>query len=108
LTHNGASIGTGYSGTGLGRNNPAYEAVKNTGPIPKGTYSIGAAYTDATKGPVVMRLTPSGGQDMHGRDAFLIHGDNARNDASEGCIILSRAIRDQISASSDRTLSVVG
>ncbi len=110
LTHNGASVGTGYSGHGAGRNNPADEKVKNVGPIPKGEYTIGSAYTDSVRGPVVMRLTPSGGQDMFGRDGFLIHGDNSKHDgsASEGCIVLDRSIRDEISKSSDRKLTVVG
>jgi hypothetical protein len=56
-----------------------------------------------------MRLTPSGGQDMFGRDGFLIHGDNAKHDksASEGCIVLERGIRNKISASSDHQLTVV-
>jgi hypothetical protein len=81
--------------------------VRNTGPIPKGSYSIGNAFRHPKKGPVVMRLTPSGTQNMFGRSGFLIHGNNVRNDASQGCIILSRPIRSQISASSDRDLTVV-
>ncbi len=83
--------------------------MKNVGPIPRGQYTIGPAYTDPHRGPVVMRLTPSGGQDMFGRDGFLIHGDNSKHDksASEGCIVLERGIRDKISASSDRQLTVV-
>ncbi len=83
--------------------------MKNVGPIPRGQYTIGPAYTDPHRGPVVMRLTPSGGQDMFGRDGFLIHGDNAKHDksASEGCIVLERGIRNKISASSDHQLTVV-
>jgi hypothetical protein len=56
-----------------------------------------------------MRLTPSGGQNMFGRDAFLIHGDNSKHDnsASEGCIILGPAIREQISKNSVSKLTVV-
>jgi hypothetical protein len=110
LTHNGESVGTGYSGHGAGRNNPAEENVKNVGPIPKGEYTIGPAYTDPVRGPIVMRLTPSGGQNMFGRDGFLIHGDNSKMDgsASDGCIILGPTIREQISKSTDRKLTVVG
>ncbi len=57
-----------------------------------------------------MRLTPSGGQNMFGRDAFLIHGDNSKHDnsVSEGCIILGPAIREQISKNSVSKLTVVG
>jgi hypothetical protein len=81
--------------------------MRNTGPIPKGNYSIGNAFKHPKKEPVVMRLTPSNRQTMFGRSGFLIHGNYARNDASQGCIVLLRPIRKQISASSDRALTVV-
>ena len=79
LSHNGKHVATGYSGKGVGKNNPAKERVKFVGPIPRGTYSIGPAYHDPTRGPVVMRLTPTGGQDIFGRDGFLIHGDSSKH-----------------------------
>lgn len=108
LTHNGHAIGTGYSGMGAGKNNPQFEATSCVGPIPSGRYSIGPAETHAKKGPVVMRLTPVG-HTAHGRTGFLIHGDSLRNpgEASEGCIILPRNIREQISHSHDTNLEVV-
>jgi hypothetical protein len=53
-----------------------------------------------------MALTPDG-HDARGRDGFLIHGDNTRHDASTGCVILPRDIRDQISSSGDNEIEVV-
>src|SRR6476469_5355334 len=73
------------------------------------TYEIEPAFDHSTLGPCSMPLTPAPGNDMHGRYGFYIHGDTASMDqtASEGCIILSRATRDLIDASDDRTLEVV-
>ena len=106
LTHNGQSAGAGYSGTGAGRNNAAMEGVRNVGPIPQGRYAVSQAYDTRTHGPHVMRLTPQGHTAL-GRSGFLIHGDNPRHDASEGCIILNRSMRDQISRSGDPVIEVV-
>jgi hypothetical protein len=46
---------------------------------------------------------------MFGRDGFLIHGDNSamNHTASEGCIILTRDIRQRISDSGDTQLTVI-
>jgi Tlde1 domain len=107
LESNGRQVATGYSGTGAGRNNPAMETLHNQGPIPRGTYTIGQAHDTRDHGPHVMSLTPRAGQNMHGRAGFLIHGDNVRHDASTGCIILPREIRNVISGSTDRELQVV-
>ena len=109
LTHNGESIGSGYSGKkGIWRNNPAMEMVKNKGPIPRGQYRIGAARRHPAKGPVTMSLTPVGHR-AHGRTAFLIHGDSVKHpgDASEGCIILGPHLRMRIAGSGDTVLNVV-
>ncbi len=54
-----------------------------------------------------MRLAPVPGTQTFGRDGFLIHGDNRRHDASQGCIILDRAARDRIGNSADTRLNVV-
>ncbi len=107
LTHNGTLIATGYSGTGTGHNNPDAENIPNVGPVPRGQYQIGPPFDTTTHGPHVMRLTPDDGHDMFGRDGFLIHGDNVRHDASQGCIVLPRDIRDQISTSGDNVIEVV-
>lgn len=108
LTRNGTVVATGYSGHGEGVNNPDKEKVKNVGPIPAGTWTIGAAFKHDSKGPTVMRLMPTG-HDAHGRSGFLIHGDNSKNDrsASEGCVILGKTVREEIAKSGVTKLRVV-
>lgn len=109
LRHNGQLVGTGYSGAGMtsttGRNNVSMQSIPNQGPIPQGQWHVGGAYNHPTKGPTVMALTPDGHNAL-GRTAFLIHGNNAQNNASQGCIILAPAIRQQIANSGDTTLTV--
>jgi hypothetical protein len=107
LRHNGEFEGTGYSGTGNGRNNPSAQDLPNTGPIPQGKYHIGPAYAHPHLGPCVMNLDPIEGTNTFGRSLFRIHGDNARHDASEGCIILGPSIRKLIAASGDHDLEVM-
>lgn len=100
-------LGAGYSGHGDGRNNPLAEAAPFEGPTPKGLYKISEAFDQIPgKGPCIMHLTPETGTNTFGRSGFMIHGNNARNDASEGCIILGPAIRRQIADSDDKQLEV--
>ena len=105
LSRDGQFVATGYSGAGDGRNNPADQAVPNVGPIPEGRYNIGPPFDAAVQGECVMRLKPVG-HDALGRSGFLIHGDDPAHDASTGCIILPREIRDRIAASEDHDLEV--
>lgn len=107
LLHNGEFQGTGYSGTGNGRNNPNAQSEQNIGPIPQGIYQIGPAYDHPQLGPRVMNLDAEQDTNTFGRDLFRIHGDNARHDASHGCIILGPAIRQQIAASGENVLEVI-
>lgn len=99
LTSDHGAQGTGYSGHGEGKNNPAAEHIRNVGPIPAGRYTIGPAFTHARKGPVCMRLTPVG-HDARGRSGFMIHGDSktAPGEASNGCIVLPLNVRQAIAA----------
>jgi hypothetical protein len=39
-----------------------------------------------------MKLTPNGNQNMFGRTDFRIHGNNATNDASTGCIVMPKPV----------------
>jgi hypothetical protein len=103
----GNHVATGYSGKGPGKNNCEMQHVRNVGPIPQGIYTIGQAYNSAKVGPFALPLTPDPKNNMFGRSAFLIHGDNKTGTASEGCIILGRMIRDKISYSVDRVLKVI-
>ena len=108
LSDGAGPVATGYSGHAAGRNNPDMESVANVGPIPRGQYTIGEPYDTTTHGPFVMRLTPVAGNDCCGRSGMLIHGDNAAtHDASQGCIILTRAVREQVWESDDRNLTVL-
>ena len=110
VRHNGNLVGAGYSGAGTssvtGRNNAAMQNVAFHGPIPSGEWTIGPAHAHRHKGPTVMALTPVGHNALN-RSGFLIHGNNATNDASQGCIILGPAIRQQIATSGDTALTVV-
>ena len=86
----------GYAGAGQGRNNPDMQDVLNTGPLPRGNYTIGEAFRHRTAGIATRRLTPAPENNMQGRAGFLIHGDNATGTASEGCIFMPRVIRDSL------------
>lgn len=107
VRHDGEFEGTGYSGTGEGRNNPNMQAVQNVGAVPQGRYRIGSQYDHPRLGPCVMNLDPMPETQTFGRDLFRIHGDNARHDASHGCIILGPAIRRLIARSGDTELEVL-
>ena len=109
LAPDGAPGGNGYSGTREGKNNPAMQDVHNVGPIPCGDYWINAPQNTVTHGPFVLPLLAEKENQMFGRYGFLIHGDSIvePGTASEGCIILSRQVRQAIWASGDRRLRVV-
>lgn len=105
----GHCAGVGYSGHGEGKNNPEMQEVRNVGPIPVGTYSIGPLHDTDKHGPDVMALTPVQGTDTFGRSAFLMHGDKIKDPgtASEGCIIQAHATRLAVAKSEDKLLEVV-
>lgn len=111
LDHDGVPVGVGYSGHGPGVNNPVLQAVHDVGPIPCGLWHIGAPIDTTTHGPFVLPLTPMEGTETFGRSGFLMHGDEVAHAgeqlASLGCIILARAIREQVAASGDDVLEVV-
>lgn len=100
---------TGYSGKGEGKNNPEMQDVPNVGPIPVGRYMIGPPVDTQTHGPYALRLSPDAANNMCGRSGFLIHGDSVVHPgtASEGCIILPRAVRGRVYESGDKLIEVV-
>ena len=109
LKHNGRVIySNGYSGYGAAKNDPGMEALHDAGPIPRGRYTVEYATNSRRTGPHVLPLTPVG-HNARGRSDFQIHGDSRRSpgNASHGCVILPRAVRDTISASGDWVLEVV-
>lgn len=103
------TVATGYSGSGIHKNDPDSQALANLGPIPCGRYTIGAPQDTVTHGPYVLPLMPHVGNEMHMRSHFLIHGDSVvtPGSASEGCVILSRAVRQLVWESNDHLLEVV-
>ncbi|PIT17208.1 tlde1 domain-containing protein [Snodgrassella alvi] len=110
LKHNGKFIVKGYSGKGLGKDNPKMESVSNIGPIPKGKYTmIDLIQRHPHTGAYSIRLQPAPYNKMHGRSGFLIHGDSIKNPgtASNGCIILDRIYREQMWNSNDKQVEVI-
>lgn len=105
----GEVVGAGYSGSGEGKNAPSAQRIHNVGPIPRGRYAIQAPQNTVTHGPFVLPLLHDPSNEMFGRYGFLIHGDSIVDPgtASEGCIVLSRDLREQIWASRDWTLNVI-
>ena len=104
-------LGIGYSGHGVGRNNPEMESTHNIGPIPCGAYMISppecvAPAPAGPHGPYIMRLSPAGHNAL-GRSGFLIHGDNVHHDASQGCIIMLYTVRLRIGMGIIHILNVV-
>jgi len=105
----GDIISIGYAGKGAGKNNPAMQCVKDTGPLPVGNYTISAPTDDKVVGLFALRLIPDPKNDMCGRSDFFIHGENPAHigQSSDGCIILPIYIRKLIWRSGDKLLAVV-
>ena len=105
-----AHVANGYSGAGAGKNNPDLEHIHNVGPIPQGDWKIvGPPVNSEKHGPFVLRLEPAHETETFGRAGFLMHGDSkdAPGKASQGCVILPRAVREQVWNSGDQDLKVV-
>lgn len=106
-------VGSGWSGQGLGVDNPDMQSVHNVGPLPRGKYKIGPAYHHPRLGRVTMDLIPNPANEMFGRSVFRIHGAASGDtfispgQSSEGCIVLPRPVREKIDASPDKDLQVV-
>jgi len=102
-------VGVGYAGSPQGKNNPEMQNVSQTGPLPRGTYTICAPQNSPHTGPYTLDLTPDPANEMFGRSEFRIHGDSVEHPgtASEGCIITARVLREHIWTSGDHALEVV-
>jgi len=79
------------------------------GPIPPGQWKIAGLADDHDTGPFSIILSPMPGTDTLGRSGFRIHGDSIAHpgQASHGCVILPRSIRNEIIASHDDLFCVV-
>lgn len=96
-----------YAGAEGYKDNPDLQCEVNKGPLPRGKYSIGGPIAKhPTAGRFFLRLTPYSGNNMCGREGFLIHGDNGHGTASNGCIVLAPNFRKTIADSGDRELIV--
>ena len=110
----GAVVATGYAGGNCGknpegRNNPDMQAVKCIGPLPEGWYDLGEPVAQSHLGPFAIPLIPDPANDMLGRGDFYLHGDTTPSgNASEGCIIMPRNIREAVKASGERLQVVRG
>lgn len=109
LTRGAVTLRGGYAGRGTGRNNPAMEQVRGTGPLPRGSYTIDPPRDSRHVGTYAMPLTPLPGTQTYGRSAFYIHGDSHAHpgEASDGCIVFGLNARQQVWASGDRQVDVV-
>jgi len=109
----GVKVATGYAGGNCGanpegKNNCAMQSVRKVGPIPRGTYKFLTPVLESHLGPFAIPLLPDPGNIMLGRSGFFMHGDTTPSgNASEGCIIMPKAIRQACWASEDHKLEVV-
>jgi hypothetical protein len=105
--------GTGYAGGNCGKNpeginNHAMEGVSKVGPLPCGFYTFDEPIIQSHLGPFAIPLVPDDGNKMQGRGHFYVHGDTTPSgNASQGCIILPRAVRNEMWNSTDHRLQVV-
>ena len=126
LDHDGAIVGVGYSGAPGAKNLPSMQEVHSAGPIPRGLYTISGPCCTAQlaavqncpscggfgahkHGPFVLRLTPDRANQMFGRGGFLMHGDSVAHPgtASQGCIVMDRAVREKVAMNADNRLEVI-
>lgn len=100
-------LAVGYSGARGHINHIPSVSIRSKGPVPPGTWYLARAPW-SRRGPQVISLTPDVATQTYGRTAFLIHGDNKRQNqtASAGCIIMPRHVRDVIAARCPATLLV--
>jgi Protein of unknown function (DUF2778) len=110
LAHDGTMIGTGYSGHPPCVNDPAAENIHNYGPIPRGFWTFGEAVEHPRLGWAIP-IAPNIGTDTFDRSGFWCHGDEVAHAgeelASDGCMIMALAIRQQINSDLDKDLEVV-
>lgn len=110
----GELVATGYAGGNRGanpegKNNPDAQDQPCIGPLPQGVYTFSRTEDSPKLGPFAILLDPDPGNEMYGRSVFRMHGDSIAHPgcASEGCIIMPRAVREKVFASADHTLIVV-
>lgn len=110
----GQLAATGYAGGNCGnnpsgKNNPEAQDKPGIGPLPQGVYTFTEHVDSPHLGPFAILLEPDASNEMFGRSAFRMHGDSMSHPgcASEGCIIMPRAVREAVFASDDHVITVV-
>jgi hypothetical protein len=86
------------------------DKVPNIGPIPRGDWTIAGPPVDSKDhGPYVLKLNPAPSAETHGRSGLLMHGDSKEHpgSASHGCVILTRAVREDVLAKRRPRLRVI-
>ena len=105
----GSLVAVGWAGRGKGKNNPAMQAVKSTGPLPQGVYTVGEWRDHPRLGAMVARLIQTEGETF-GRDEFFIHGASRNLDKfgqeSKGCIVLTHNNREEVKDLNPSTITV--
>jgi len=114
LDPSGEHIVTGYAGGNCGKNpegvnNPDMQDQACIGPLPQGVYTFTDTEDSPKLGPFAILLIPDPDNEMFGRSTFRMHGDSIAHPgaASEGCIIMPRAVREKVFNSGDNTITVV-
>ena len=111
-SEDGVIAATGYAGGNCGKNpegknNPSMQADQCIGPLPQGVYSLGTPVEGTHLGAYAVPLIPDPSNNMLGRGRFYLHGDTTPSgNASEGCIIMPRAVREEVVKSGD-TITVI-
>ncbi|AZZ36484.1 hypothetical protein CIK05_06665 [Bdellovibrio sp. qaytius] len=89
----GFSSSNFVSGNGANQNNPNATNVRNSGPIPAGSFNVGGQASNSSR----RNLTPQTGTDLGGRNSFQIHGCSNPATCSDGCIAATtNATRDEL------------
>lgn len=103
LSDKGERLAVGYAGGNCGQNpegcnNPSMQDAPRIGPLPQGWYTMTGTEDSPHLGPFAILLEPDAENTMYGRSDFRIHGDSIAHpgEASEGCIIVPRSVREAI------------
>ena len=83
------SVLQAHSGNGSFMDNPSASNLRNRGPIPTNVYTL-SMRESRFHGIEAIRLNPTGGGNMYGRDGFLVHPPLRRGSVgSAGCIAIT-------------------
>ena len=111
LRHDGVLISKeGYSGAKEEQFQHDKQNVEDKGPIPVGKYTlVGGPFKHPTTGLYTIILSPDPKNEMFGRHGFMLHGDSKDHpgEASHGCIVFPKDIRQKVWESGDHKIEVI-